>query len=175
MIHDLSTLVATATLERVTLLVNHVLAAEPVAMQRLRAHVGRCIRLQAVDWPGLLPALPAAAYRITPAGLLEMCADAAAVEPDLRIDVDMSNPALLALQALAGQRPRIEVSGDAALAGDVNWLFDNLRWDIEDDLEGLVGPAAAHRLGELGRAIALAVRSAAKTLAGTARNGEPTR
>jgi len=38
------------------------------------------------------------------------------------------------------------VSGDAALAGDVHWLIENLRWDIEDDLSRLIDPALAHQV-----------------------------
>jgi ubiquinone biosynthesis protein UbiJ len=63
------------------------------------------------------------------------------------------------------------VAGDATLASDVNWLFDNLRWDLVDDLEQLVGPAAAHQLGTLGQAVAAAVKRGAQTLAGLSRSG----
>lgn len=52
----------------------------------------------------------------------------------------------MARLALAGQRPQVEIEGDAALAGDVNWLVTNLRWDIADDVERLLGPAAAQAL-----------------------------
>ena len=173
MFHGLNTIAAAALMERVTLLVNHVLASESVAMLRLQPHAGRCIRVQANGWPALLPLLPEVAFRITPAGLLEWCGDGAPTDVALQIDFDASNPAKVALLALAGERPRVEVAGEATLANDVNWLFDNLLWDIEDDLEGLVGPAAAHRLGELGRAIANAVRLAAQSLAGVARSAEP--
>jgi ubiquinone biosynthesis protein UbiJ len=159
------TLAATAAMDRATLLLNHVLASEAAAMQRLRVHHGRCIAVQTAGWPSLLPALPSVVWRITPAGLLERCDETEASQIALRIDIDASDPAKFALQALAGERPRIEVAGDAALASDVNWLFDNLRWDIEDDLEALVGPALAHQLGALGRTIAGAVRAMAQTLA----------
>ncbi|MFZ2649855.1 MAG: hypothetical protein WA210_07080 [Burkholderiaceae bacterium] len=175
MFHALYTLCRVAAMERATLLINHVLAGESVAMQRLRAHAGSCIRVQGQGWPGLLPALPAAAFRITAAGLFEWCDDAVPVPVALQIDIDVSNPAQLALRSLAGQRARIEVTGDAVLAADVNWLLDNLRWDIEDDLEGFVGPAAAHRLGELGRAIGGAIRSAAASVADVGRSAEPLR
>ena len=73
MFNGLNTLLGNATLERVTLLVNHVLASEPTASQRLRAHAGRCMQLHFDGWPTVLPPLPAAAFRVTPAGLLEWC------------------------------------------------------------------------------------------------------
>lgn len=177
MFHNLQSLANAAVVERATLLANHVLAGEPAATQRLAAHRGRCIHLQFEGWPALLPGLPEAAFRVTPAGLLEACSAAEAEPAALQIRVDLSNPGLVALQALAGERPRIEVAGDAALAGDVNWLMDNLRWDIVDDLETLVGPAAAHQLGELGGAIRGALRELARSLmsigAGGQRSGQP--
>lgn len=173
MFHVLRTLAATAAVERTTLLFNHILAGEATATQRLRGHVGRCIALQLRGWPGFLPAPPQFAWCITPAGLLERCDAASATEVGLRIEIDASDPARLALGALAGERPRIEVTGDASLAGDVNWLFDNLRWDIEDDIQGLIGAAAAHQLCEVGAIIAGAVRSAAQSLAGLGRSAEP--
>ena len=171
MFHALQTLAGSAVMERLTLLLNHVLASEPVATERLAGHAGRCIRLQFDGWPAVLPRLPATAFRVTPAGLLEWCGDAPLAEADLQVEVDASNPAQLALLALSGERPRIQVTGDATLASDVNWLFDNLRWDIVDDLEALVGPAAAHQLGRLGAAVAAALKAAVQTLATVARGG----
>lgn len=172
MFHALYTLAASAAMERATLLLNHVLAGEAMATQRLRAHVGRCIALQIKGWPSLLPQPPHLAWRITPAGLLERCDLANAAATGLCIEIDASDPAQLALGALAGERPRIEVAGDAALASDVNWLFDNLRWDIEDDLERLVGAVPARQLCEVGRSVAGAVRSAAQRWAGKGRGAE---
>ena len=171
MFHALRTLAGTAVMERATLLFNHVLSSEPVATERLRAHTGRCIRLQFEGWPALLPAWPSTAFRITPAGLLEWLRDGADAEAGLQVTVDASNPAQMALTALAGERPSITVAGDAALASDVNWLFDNLRWDLVDDLERLVGPAAAHQLGTFGQAIAAAVKRAAQSAVGWGRGG----
>jgi ubiquinone biosynthesis accessory factor UbiJ len=173
MFHALQTLAGNAVVERATLLLNHVLGSEAAATQRLRAHAGRCIHLHLGHWPALLPALPATTFRITPAGLLEWSPDEPAADAALRIDVDASDPAQSVLRALAGERPRVDVTGDAQLAADVDWLFENLRWDIVDDLERIVGPAAAHQLGRLGGAIAAAVRGAAQALAGVGDRGQP--
>jgi ubiquinone biosynthesis protein UbiJ len=181
MFHSLNSLVGTAAIERLTLLVNHVLASEPVATQRLRAHAGRCIQLQFDGWPSLLPPLPATAFVVTPAGLVEWGGDQAPAEPDLRVSIDASNPALAVAQALAGTRPKVDVAGDAAFATDLNWLFDNLRWDVQDDLAKLVGPAPAREISRIAGGVAAGVREAVRTLTGLVNRardpsaGSPTR
>ena len=168
MIANLPSLAGVAVMERATLLVNHVLAAEPIAMQRLAPHAGRSIALHFVGWPSLLPALPPTRFSVTPAGLVEWRrADpnlSADLPADLTVIIDASNPALAALRSLSGVRPQIDVEGDAGLAGDVNWLFDNLRWDLEDDLAKLVGHGPARELARLASAVAGAMRSAARSL-----------
>jgi len=144
-------------------------------MQRLRGHAGRCLQLQFDGWPSLLPPLPATAFRVTPAGLIEWCGPEGTPDPDLRVRVDASNPAGAMLQLLAGTRPQVEVAGDAAFATDLNWLFDNLRWDIQDDLARIVGPALAPEMARLGGAIAAGVRVAVLGLNSLATGDRPTR
>jgi ubiquinone biosynthesis protein UbiJ len=168
MLHSLQALASTAVIERAILLANHVIAGEPVAAQRLREHAGRSVLLQLDGWPSLLPALPPLALRITAAGLLEWCGDAVPDAPDLRVSVDASNPALALVRTLAGDKPRIEVAGDARLATDVNWLFDNLRWDLEDDLARVIGDAPARELSRFGRSVAGAMREAVRTIGSVA-------
>ena len=70
MLHSLQTLLAPALLEWLTLVINHVLAAESVATDKLRAHAGRTVSLALNQWPALLPTPPLLAWRVTPAGLL---------------------------------------------------------------------------------------------------------
>jgi ubiquinone biosynthesis protein UbiJ len=113
-----------------------------------------------------LPPLPATAFRVTPAGLLEWCGADAPSEPDLRVSVDASNPALAMAQALAGTRPKVDVAGDAAFATDLNWLFDNLRWDVQDDLARIVGQAPAREIARVAGGIANGMREAAKAVSG---------
>jgi ubiquinone biosynthesis protein UbiJ len=160
MLPSLSSLLAPPVLERITLVVNHVIGAEPVATERLRVHAGHTLALQLDDWPRLLPGTPPLAWRITPAGLLEWCGLAPPGEAELQVHVDASNPALLLASALLGERPSVRIDGDAALAADVGWLLQNLRWDVEADLERLLGRTAALQLHKLGRALAGALRTA---------------
>jgi ubiquinone biosynthesis protein UbiJ len=169
-----SALAARSVMERLVLMINHVIGAEPVACERLRPHAGRSVRFRFEGWPRLLPALPPTVFRVTPAGLLEWSPDDPLVGlDDLVISVDASNPARAALRALGGTRPTISIAGDAAFASDVNWLFDNLRWDIEDDVARLIGDAPARQLGRLASAVGGALRKAAQTLGRTGRVEEP--
>ena len=132
---------------RLVLFLNHVLMQEPQAQARLTGQAGRVIRLQ---WRSL-----AVQLRATPAGLWELAPDAA---HDLLLTLTDDSPFALAQSALRGQRPAVRIEGDVQLAGDINWLVDNLRWDVEDDLARVVGGAAAHQITRIGRGVADAVR-----------------
>lgn len=160
MLQDWSSLIAPAVQDRLVLLLNHVLSRESQAMQRLIPFAGRAVVLRLQGWPALLPAAPDLRLGVTPAGLWERLEDA----PDgaLLIELDAANPALLALGALTGEKPRVKVQGDAGFAGAINWLMAHLRWDVEDDLAGIVGPAAAHQLARWGAASASALATLAR-------------
>jgi len=171
---QLSALLAPALAERLTLLINHVLAAEPAARDRLQPHAGATLALALENWPSLLPAPPRLAWRITPAGLLQWQGEAdlsAEASPGsagsrLAVAVDAANPALLLAEAMAGRPPAVRIEGDAQLAGDVNWLIENLRWDVAADLERLFGPTAAAPLHQVGRMLARGLSAALGRLAG---------
>jgi ubiquinone biosynthesis protein UbiJ len=147
------------------LLLNHVISRENHAMARLAPFAGRAVVLRLAGWPSVLPAAPDLALGVTPVGLWERL-DGVPAEA-LRVELDASNPALLALNtlgALGGQRPRVTVQGDAAFAAEIDWLIANLDWDIEDELAALIGPVPAHQLARWGR-------TAARALAGLAARG----
>lgn len=159
MLHSLNALLAPAIMERLVLVINHVLGAEPAATERLLPHAGRVLALELQDWPRLLPPPPALAFRITPAGLLEWRGLEPPDDAQLQVRIDASNPLLLTARALGGEPPPVHIDGDAQLAAEVNWLLHNLRWDVAGDLERLLGPAAALPLQQLGSALARALRS----------------
>lgn len=153
--------------ERLILLLNHVLASEPVAQQRLQPHAGRRLRVACDGWPRLLAMMlpPPAALQVevTPAGLLELCPmleDEAAAAPELEVVVDTHDPLGLVSRVLAGGTPQLQLAGDAQFAADVNWLAENLRWDVAADVERLFGPVSAQRLSTWGLAVARALREA---------------
>ena len=64
-----------AAMQRLTLLLNHVLGSEAVATARLAPHAGRRMHVALAGWPRWLPRPPALDFRVTPAGLLEWCGD----------------------------------------------------------------------------------------------------
>jgi ubiquinone biosynthesis protein UbiJ len=173
MLQTLNALLAPALMERLVLVINHVLGAEPAATQRLSAHEARVIELQLQDWPSLLPAPPALAFRVTPAGMLEWCGGNAPAAADLSVRIDAANPLGLMARAMVGDRPSVAIDGDAQLAADVNWLLQNLRWDIAADLERLFGPAVAYPLHRLGSALAQALRGALQGASGLTQRTRP--
>jgi len=160
MLHTLQQMFAPAVLERLTLLLNHVLGGEAVATQRLLPHAGKVVQLELTAWPSVLPPPPLLGWRVTPAGLLEWCGPDAPGGADLRLSLAAANPALLAAQMLTGIRPAVDVAGDAQLAGDVNWLMQNLRWDPAADLERVFPPPVAQGLHRVGRALAGGLKAA---------------
>jgi len=166
MLHEWTAPIAPALQDRLVLLFNHVISREGQAMARLQPFAGRAVVLRLAGWPSLLPKAPDLAMQVTPAGLWERldAADALPAEA-LHIEVDASNPALLALGTLMGEQPRVTVQGDAAFAGAIHWLAAELRWDVEDDLAAIVGPAAAHQLARWSKAAAKALAALARQAA----------
>lgn len=163
-----------AVTPRVVLLLNHVLSAEPLAAQRLRPHAGKCIRLQLRDLPALATWLPSEwTVTVTAAGLLEW-QDEAIDRVDLLATLSASNLAQTVSGVLSGQRPRVEVAGDAALAADVNWLIEHLRWDLQDDLARLLGDGPAAQFMRVGSSVMAGLRDALRRVVPSAANRERT-
>lgn len=139
---------------RVVLLLNHVLMQEPEAMARLARQQGRGVLFQWRDLSFMLGC--------TPAGLFELM-DAAPTEgaraPDLILTVTEASPLAVAQALLAGDQPTVRIEGHVALASELNWLAEHLRWDLEEDLARLIGDAPAHSLVQAARRAAQAVRA----------------
>ena len=146
---------AWATLEvqrRLLLLVNHVLMQEPEAMNRLARQKGRCVVMQWNQW--------SFAVRITPAGLFDVLPPSELHTPgsgDLMLWITETSPSSLVQALMTGQKPPVRIEGDVQLAADINWLFDHVRWDIEEDVAKLLGDAPAYALGQAVRRAQAAV------------------
>lgn len=157
MLESVRAQVVPAVQQRLVLLVNHVLSREPAATARLAVHAGRHLRIEVEGGPAWLPSLPPLALVVTPAGLFEW--NEAGDDADLRLSLRADDPARWLAVAAGSAKPELSIDGDAALAADVSWLADNLRWDIEADLAEIVGPVAAYQLGRAGRALAASLRA----------------
>ena len=157
---QIQALIEPAALQRLTLLINHIIGREPAAQARLMPHAGRRLRVSVLDLPSLLPGLPSLSLLITPAGLLEWePPNDMAAPADLQVRVQVDNPLAVGWAALNGQWPAMQVEGDAALAADVNWLAQNLRWDVADDLHRLFGPGPAQFLSSGAGQLAAALQA----------------
>lgn len=156
-----------ALAERLTLWLNHLLASEPAATERLVRHAGRCVTLRADALPSWLPRSPVLRFRVTPAGLLEWAPEEGGLETndDLQMSFEASNPGQAALDWLSGRRPSVTIQGDAAFAADLHWVVENLRWDVQADLSQLFGPVIAEGLVRAGQGVAAALRGAAQAAA----------
>ncbi|MFZ5521049.1 MAG: hypothetical protein ACOZD0_07585 [Pseudomonadota bacterium] len=145
-----------AVRERAVLVVNHLLAAEPQAMARLRPHAGRAIRVS-LALPGREAQGPDIALVVTPAGLVES-AEASLAADGLDVVADGRQPLQAALGLLAGRKPPLRIEGDAAFAADVAWLIDHVRWEAEEDLARVIGDAPAHQAMRAARALRQALQ-----------------
>jgi ubiquinone biosynthesis protein UbiJ len=134
--------------------INHLLAREAWAADRLRPFAGRRVRLR-------FPPFPDLALAISGTGLLERASGEGA--PDLTVTLKPG-----ALPGLLARDDRLmreaEITGDTDLAAALQFVFRNLRWDVEEDLSRLVGDAAAHRAVSAGRAFAAWQKDAAQRL-----------
>ena len=147
---------------RMVLFANHVLSGCAPAIERLRAHPGKVLKIDVTGWPGVVPVPPPLVLRITPAGLLETLppSEEAVMAVDLQVRLDASSPRKIAENALSGAMPPLEIDGDAALAGDVNWIAQNVRWDPAADAERFFGPLVAEGVQRAGAQFAQAAEIA---------------
>ena len=91
------------------------------------------------------------------------------------MQIECLQPGALFARALGRRAAAARIAGDAALASDIQWLVDNLRWDVEADLERVFGPVVAHQLARLGSSLAAGLRGLARARRGRSRlsQGEP--
>ena len=132
---------------------NHLLAAEPWARERLAPFAGAAVELRH-------PPFPAVRLTIRPGGTVQ----AGGGDPALTVTLPPSALANLARGPEYFMRS-IDVAGDPGLAAEVMMLARHLRWDVEEDLSKLLGDVAAHRLADAGRAFAAWHLDAARRLA----------
>ncbi len=135
---------------------NHVMAGEPWASERLRKYAGRHVLVDAsvfrfqwlIDQEGL--------FRI---------ADAT-TPADVTLILPVDTPVRLMLD-----RDRwfssVRLAGSVDLAETLGFVFRHLNWDVESDLAKLVGDIAAHRMARAGKALGEALQ---RSLRGVSEN-----
>ena len=125
---------------------NHVLRQQAWARDRLRAHVGRTVRIVVAT-----PLGPVRAdARIAEQGTLEV------VEIESPTVTLSLTPSIDAVFGLLRDGPRgltghLKVEGDVMVAAAVGEIAQQLRWDVEEDLSRVFGDRVAHRMGETAR------------------------
>lgn len=128
---------------------NHVLAAESWAEERLRAHRGAHFRVEAGPFSLLLA--------IDPQGRFAAAEEAAA--PDVVLTLPGDAPLRLLLDR-DGLFASVKLSGAADIAETLAFVFRNLQWDAEGDLAALIGDIPARRLVRFGRSLAQSLAAA---------------
>lgn len=141
-------------------LLNALLAREEWARQRLSHHAGKSVRF--------VMGSATAAFTIQADGRVLACD--AAILPDVILTIPADKLGRLP-GALYKKDPDLitalmHVQGDAGLASVVSELARELRWDIEDDLAGLVGDVAALRLIKGVKTVLGRARTSTERLAG---------
>lgn len=135
--------------QRGVLFINHVLMQEAAAKARLQRQKGRVVQLMWRDW--------VFRCRLTPAGLVELDSTGTSA-PDLILRVTQASAVEVAQTLLQGQKPGIHIEGDVQLAAEINWLFDHVRWEPEEDLARVLGDVPAHTLMKVGQQLMSALR-----------------
>jgi ubiquinone biosynthesis protein UbiJ len=135
------------------LFVNHLLAQEVWAKNKLQTHSGKiaCIDLQAISLR------------------LKVGADGILTEADIAALADVTIRLKLSdLPLIAQNRERafsyVKVEGDADFANTISHLSQNLRWEAEEDLSKLFGDVAAVRMVSTAKSLMQSAQQAHQTI-----------
>jgi ubiquinone biosynthesis protein UbiJ len=125
--------------------VNHLLAREPWARERMKPYAGKTARL--ASEPFVLSLV------VQPDGLV-----APTSEPEAGpFDVTLSAPPDALPAFLQGGQgavmKHVRIEGDAEFATTIAKLAEHLRWEPEEDLARVIGDAPAHRVGLVARSV----------------------
>ncbi len=153
--------IASAALPTAIRLINHLIADEDWARERLRPFAGQRARVEL----GLL-ALPlvVGADGLFVVERQDQSEAAEAVPPEVTITLAADAP----LRALTGSSSLLaaaKISGAADFAEALAFVFRNLSWDAENDLAFFVGDIAARRLVAGGKDLLAWQREQARNLA----------
>lgn len=137
-----------------TLAINHLLAREPWAREKLTAHAGKVACFDA--------SVIAVRLKVAADGLLQSAA------PDDSPNVTI-HARLTDLPLMAQDRERafsyVRIQGDADFANTISQLSQSLRWEAEEDLSKWIGDIPATRLVATAKAAVNTVKSTQQKLA----------
>jgi len=120
---------------------NHILAQNAWAMQRLAPLAGKTFAVQAAP-------LPTLTFIIQPEGSVKDAAPNAAPEATLSATPD----ALLRYFTVEPRDPSlIHISGDDRFGEEIGHVLAHISWEAEEDLSRVVGDVIAHRLAGFAR------------------------
>ncbi len=137
---------------RIVLLLNHVLQQEPEAMQRLARQKGRRVKFAWQQYTLLLTP--------TPVGLLAVASqpEAGMGNVDLLLEITDTDISDLSQKLMRGDKPNVRIEGDVQLAAEVQWLAQNVKWDLEGDLARVVGNVSAHNIVRAAKSVEAKLR-----------------
>lgn len=120
---------------------NHVLAQNAWAVQRLTPLAGKTFAVQAAP-------LPTLNFTIQPDGMLKSAMPGTPPDATLGATPD----ALLRYFTVAPHDPAlIRIDGDQALGTEIGHVLAHISWEAEEDLSRLFGDVVAHRLAGFAR------------------------
>ncbi len=134
--------------------INHLLGQASWAREKLAPFAGHAALIK-------LPPFEAA-FLIDADGCLAV--PVATAELEVSISLPAATP-LLALQGKDEVMRAARIEGSAEFAETLGFVIRNLRWDAEEDLSGLVGDIAAHRIVGGAREFAAWQQQAARNFA----------
>lgn len=134
--------------------INRLLRANTWALEKLRAHAGKTLRLEC----------PPAELVLTLTETGEVAVAASGAAADATISVTPGVALRLAARDESAWNAA-QVSGDVQLAAAVDYVRRHLEWDYEEDLSRVFGDVAAHRMAQGLKELDAFGRKAARNLA----------
>jgi ubiquinone biosynthesis accessory factor UbiJ len=131
-----------------TAVVNHLLARETWARERLMPYAGKTARVS-------VPPV-ALALAVQPDGYFAVIeGDGTVAPPVCDVSIALAEGSLAAFMrgGQAAVMKHVKIEGDAEFAAQLAKLAEHLRWDAEEDLARLIGDAPAYRAASLTRSV----------------------
>lgn len=136
-------------------IINHLLSQHGWARDKLMAHAGKSVRVDAMPL--------AITLLVSASGSVEAIPDPGKTDVAFKLSL-----AQLPLMLTDPERAlkSVHLTGDAEFAQTLGTLMRELRWDAEEDLSRLIGDVPAYRAMQGARAFSAWGRDAAQRLAG---------